>query len=109
MLLGVVCGVVWVYQWSLSPAKIQQLRPEELGDANANTHHALDGDMKEADTPNTTGNTNAQRAIMNVSQRLSGVEQRDVLSVAGQVHAWIHQATDVDNLMKMYYGWSAIV
>ena len=54
-------------------------------------------------------NSGAARAMFNVKQRLAGVAHKDTLSVEGQVNALIHEATDMDKLAKMYYGWSAFV
>ena len=54
-------------------------------------------------------NSGAARAMFNVKQRLAGVAYKDTLSVEGQVNALIHEATDMEKLAKMYYGWSAFV
>jgi len=112
-----------LYKWALSAAKIQRLRPLTEGDEAANseggegaaaTAAGADRGEEEAAEAAAAGarpsvNSGAARAMYNVKQRLEGVAQKDVLSVEGQVNALIHDATDMEKLAKLYYGWSAFV
>lgn len=63
----------------------------------------------DAAAANSAVNSGASRAMFNVKQRLAGAQHKEQLSVEGQVNALIHEATDMERLAKMYYGWSAFV
>lgn len=108
---------VFFLQWALSPAKIQQLRPLVDDDEPSDLDPSADGKAP-ADSPATdsassssssTVNSGAARAMFNVKQRLAGLQHKDQLSVEGQVNALIQEATDIERLAKLYFGWSAFV
>ena len=56
-----------------------------------------------------TGNLDAERALLRVTQKLDGYEEGEILSVEGQVQQLLHDAQDEENLSKMYHGWAAWV
>ena len=113
MLLTVLEVFLWdpLYKWSLSPAKIQQLRPltEEDEGAVATLSEEKSREDATAADDGSSVNSGASRAMFNVKQRLAGSQHRDQLSVEGQVNALIHEATSMEKLSSMYYGWSSWV
>lgn len=70
-----------LYQWSLSPQKLQQLRGEE----NRRVEQASCAKSPRSQNEERTQNTGAQRALFHVRQRLRGEEFGETLSVEGQV------------------------
>ncbi|CAN0220698.1 unnamed protein product [Lampetra fluviatilis] len=50
-------------------------------------------------------NKMAERVLMRLQQKLKGVEEGSVLSVPGQVNLLIQQATDPNNLSRLFPGW----
>lgn len=53
----------------------------------------------------------AARVLLRVRQKLAGTEevQTEPLSVAGQVQRLVREATDPENLARMFPGWQAWV
>ena len=125
-----------LYRWTLSPNKIQQLRPDSDASggrptAAADDKAAADSAAGAASSAATVGasradsnvssplgssgptiNNGAYRALTAVKHRLSGDDggvAGESLSVEGQVSALIQQATSEENLSQMYFGWSAWV
>ena len=103
---------MFILQWALSPAKIQQLRPMSEDEEAVTLSGAVAAGATAVEIAEDVGasvNSGAARAMFNVKQRLAGAAHKDTLSVEGQVNALIHEATDMDRLAKMYYGWSVFV
>ena len=120
-----------LYRWTLSPNKIQQLRPDSDTSSGrqsaavderavaestaATTMAASRADSSMSSPLGSSGpsiNSGAYRALIAVKHRLSGDDggvAGESLSVEGQVSALIQQATSEDNLSQMYFGWSAWV
>jgi len=60
----------------------------------------------------TNSSSEAMRILRNIDNRLRGITKHSmikntVLSIEGQVHHLIQEATDIDNLCQMYIGWAA--
>lgn len=55
----------------------------------------------------TTAADSAERVLMRIQQKVEGYEDGGLLSVEGQVSFLIRQATDPDNLAKLYVGWQS--
>ena len=124
-----------LYRWTLSPNKIQQLRPDSSDASNGRQSAAADekaaadsvagvaagglgasrADSSVSSPLGSSGaniNNGAYRALTAVRHRLSGDDggvAGESLSVEGQVSALIQQATSEENLSQMYFGWSAWV
>lgn len=52
-----------------------------------------------------TGNKMAERVLLRLRQKLNGVEENVQLSVCGQVNHLIREATDSNNLCRLFPGW----
>ena len=113
-----------LYKWALSPAKLQQLRPDAPKGGDKSPEPAGIGlrmgvggvdssPLVSGDGSGVQMNPGAFRALNAVKGRLSGDDGRvggsSRLSVEGQVSALIQQATSEENLSQMYWGWSAWV
>lgn len=72
------------------------------------------------DNLNQGGNTDAERALLRLKQKLQGYEYGEILSVSeflfaskekveGQIKQLVGEAQDVEKLCKMFPGWAAWV
>eukprot|EP01119_Soliformovum_irregulare_P003410 TRINITY_DN1390_c0_g2_i1.p1 TRINITY_DN1390_c0_g2~~TRINITY_DN1390_c0_g2_i1.p1 ORF type:complete len:551 (-),score=136.76 TRINITY_DN1390_c0_g2_i1:183-1682(-) len=85
-----------LFKWALSP--LQALRVQR--DFN-------EFSIDEEGTPNSaTGNTDAERTLLRIKQKLQGYEYGETLTVVGQVHQLINEATDEAKLCRMFPGWA---
>ena len=69
----------------------------------------MDAEIEDAEThegAQTSGNKDAERALLRLKQKLQGIEYGETLSVEGQVHTLIHEARDPERLCKMYPGYA---
>lgn len=82
-----------VAHWSLSNSKLNRLQPE----AALSKQYALET------------NVHAERAVLQIKEKLMGLEKNSVLSVEGQVSHLIQQSMDPINLCQMYFGWQAFL
>jgi len=107
-----------LYKWALSPLQALRLQREET-EAENTLENADERVLMEAQlilekkvhnhNPNTsvnTGNTDAERALLRIQQKLQGYEYGEALSVEGQVNELISEATDPERLCKMFGGWT---
>jgi len=51
----------------------------------------------------------AERVLLRLKQKLSGLEDGVQLSMAGQVNHLIQEARDVNNLCRLFPGWQAYI
>ena len=58
---------------------------------------------------NNAGNKMAERVLLRVGQKLNGMEEGQVMSIAGQVNALIQQARDPSNLAAVFVGWQPYI
>lgn len=63
-------------------------------------------ERRKADQQGTVQQGAAAKVVLEVEHRLRGVNKGIPLSVEGQVHQLISDATNVDNLCEMYIGWA---
>uniref|UniRef100_A0A915IL05 Non-specific serine/threonine protein kinase n=1 Tax=Romanomermis culicivorax TaxID=13658 RepID=A0A915IL05_ROMCU len=54
-------------------------------------------------------NVHAERAVLQIREKLMGLEKNSVLSIEGQVSHLIQQSMDPINLCQMYFGWQAFL
>jgi len=88
-----------LYRWALSAEKLDKLRPDEsLSD--------LPKEVKRSEF-RAQENSNAQRAIFSIKQKLQGTEFERMLSIEGQIKTLINEARDPNNLHQMFVGWTA--
>lgn len=103
-----------LYRWTQSPLKAQRARLEELDIEELLNIEENKGitDMNQrtqARKRPEDSNTDAERALLRVREKLQGYVERDVLSVEGQVQKLIEEATDANRLCKMFAGWASWV
>ncbi|CAE7532528.1 ATM [Symbiodinium sp. CCMP2592] len=86
-----------LYKWSLTPSRSHQSEPEQNATSGPRT---MLSDVQ--------GNEMAKRALVNVKAKLLGEAQGFATSLGVPAHVGrvIHEATDTNNLCKMFYGWS---
>ena len=65
--------------------------------------------MAAAAEDNNEGNKMAERVLLRVGQKLNGMEEGQVMSIAGQVNALIQQARDPSNLAAVFVGWQPYI
>ncbi|KAJ7995488.1 hypothetical protein DPEC_G00245090 [Dallia pectoralis] len=104
-----------LFDWTMNPLKAfylqqQQLEEQEL---QATLNSTLGGDDLEAHRKS-SGDTEsinkvAVRVLLRLQEKLKGVEEGTVLSVGGQVNLLIQQASDPNNLSRLFHGWQAWV
>jgi phosphatidylinositol kinase/protein kinase (PI-3 family) len=82
-----------LYQWEITAEKAR--RRQARGEAAGEQLHA--------------GNADAGRAVARVAAKLRGVDfgEQEALSIQGQVEQLLLEATDAENLSKLYFGWAA--
>ena len=51
----------------------------------------------------------AERVLLRLRQKLSGLEDGVKLSIAGQVNHLIQEARDENNLCRLFPGWQAYI
>jgi ataxia telangiectasia mutated family protein len=125
-----------LYKWSLSPSRVQQLRPDRSISAAADGSVSVsqvqgtagdsagsgvqpDSDAAAAaaaaagNLRGPAGNASASRLLEHVKDKLRGLrtmeQHRDMLSVEGQVNTLIAEARDLGALKKMYHGWAPFI
>lgn len=94
-----------LYRWALSPLQALRLQREE------NEVEVDDGgeDKGNQASSSGSGNTDAERALLRLKQKLQGYEHGESLSVEGQINQLILEAQDPERLCKMFPGWAAWV
>jgi len=103
-----------VYFWSLTPRNVRQNDPATateppsganvLGDAPVVAWAIAGGGGGGSATD---GNEMARRALLAVKAKLHGAHESDTaLGVPAHVGWVLHEATDISNLARMYFGWS---
>ncbi|XP_028398063.1 serine/threonine-protein kinase ATR-like isoform X2 [Dendronephthya gigantea] len=69
------------------------------------------GEKRHRDTATAAAKEEGLKIVKQIEQRLRGYSIKNKilipLSIEGEVHQLISEATDVDNLSKMYIGWAA--
>lgn len=93
-----------LYNWSLTPAKAYKIQFGKEASAALRKQWASAASQSSKNT-----NKLAERALLRVSHKLTGMEEGYHMSIEGQVNALIQQATDPDNLAVMFAGWQAYV
>ena len=91
--------------WTISSEKANRL---QLNKTNNNNNDATILDMSTNDTQDVLEgekNKMANRALLRLKQKLSGVEGGSFLSIEGQINYLILEAKDKNNLCKLYPGW----
>ena len=103
-----------LYKWSLSPEKMKRLQYNSNNDnndtqSNDNSNNSQQSDVviDNIDNQIGDGNKQAMRALDILKQKFRGFEHGYTLSVEGQVNRLIAEATDENNLSKMFHGWAA--
>lgn len=70
-------------------------------------------DIKAKEATGEVTNEEAVKILKDIEQRLKGYQSKNKimipLSIEGQVHKLINEATDVENLAQMYIGWAAFL
>jgi len=113
MLLTVLEVLVYdpLWSWTLSSEKQRRLRTAKSVDSsssrrNTRKHSNSSNGVEDEHKLNDEVNTKGQTVITTVKQKLRGTEMGGVaMSVEGQVKALIREATDPENLCRLYYGW----
>eukprot|EP00472_Partenskyella_glossopodia_P011822 CAMPEP_0197537620 /NCGR_PEP_ID=MMETSP1318-20131121/57423_1 /TAXON_ID=552666 /ORGANISM="Partenskyella glossopodia, Strain RCC365" /LENGTH=353 /DNA_ID=CAMNT_0043095827 /DNA_START=274 /DNA_END=1335 /DNA_ORIENTATION=- len=95
-----------LYKWALSPEKMHKLRPKEV---ISSLPSEFDHRPSDLEIKHSKENSDAQRAIFSVKQKLQGIEFGRTLGVEGQIKTLINEARDPNNLHKMFVGWAAWV
>ncbi|QSL66723.1 hypothetical protein MERGE_001109 [Pneumocystis wakefieldiae] len=84
-----------LYSWTISPLRIKKMQENETLVNN------IDNDFNNV-KENSIDGTEAERALLIVSQKLS-----KTLSVEAVVNELLHEATNPNNLALLFYGWAA--
>lgn len=105
-LLTILSAVVAdpLYNWSITPQEARERQRTDSGtEAEDDAAVASGGDNAEetADQRNLA----AVRAIERIQEKLTGTQQ----STQGEVQLLINEARDVDNLCRLFSGWSAFL
>ncbi|CEO94531.1 unnamed protein product (mitochondrion) [Plasmodiophora brassicae] len=95
-----------LYRWSISAQKIKTIQ-QGSDSISELVQCGVERGRSSAGPSTMTANTSAVRACLGVKHKLEGREDGDVLSVPGQVHKLIVDATSHYNLARMFHGWSA--
>ena len=72
----------------------------------------LENDMEDenlagnSNSSSSSVNTDAERTLLRLKQKLQGYEHGETLSVHGQINQLIQEAQDPDRLCKMFPGWA---
>ena len=89
--------------WTISSEKASRL---QLNKTTNNDATILDmGTNDTQDVLEGEKNKMANRALLRLKQKLSGVEGGSFLSIEGQINYLILEAKDKNNLCKLYPGW----
>ncbi|XP_034265463.1 LOW QUALITY PROTEIN: serine-protein kinase ATM [Pantherophis guttatus] len=96
-----------LFDWTMNPLKALYLqqRSEDEADVSSNFSSADQGCNKKANNENQLFNKVAERVLIRLQEKLKGMEEGTVLSVAGQVNFLIQQAMDPKNLSRLFPGW----
>ena len=116
-----------LYKWNLSPLQVRKRQQKNNGNGNSDTDEIMDivrgkgkdKDNQERDKDKDNNNNNhrsnnsfgrdaAERTLQRIKNKLLGFEDTTsgVLSVEGQVELVVTEAKNVDNLCKLFVGWS---
>uniref|UniRef100_A0A6Q2X7D8 non-specific serine/threonine protein kinase n=1 Tax=Esox lucius TaxID=8010 RepID=A0A6Q2X7D8_ESOLU len=104
-----------LFDWTMNPLKAFYLQQqlEEQAELQATLNSTLGGDDMEAHRKSSSDSQNfnkvAERVLLRLQEKLKGVEEGTVLSVGGQVNLLIQQASDPNNLSRLFPGWQAWV
>ncbi|XP_013917836.1 PREDICTED: serine-protein kinase ATM [Thamnophis sirtalis] len=100
-----------LFDWTMNPLKALSLqqRSEDEADVSSNFSSANQGCSKKANNENQLFNKVAERVLIRLQEKLKGMEEGTVLSVAGQVNFLIQQAMDPKNLSRLFPGWKSWV
>ncbi|ETE57747.1 Serine-protein kinase ATM, partial [Ophiophagus hannah] len=96
-----------LFDWTMNPLKALYLqqRSEDEADVSSNFSSPDQGSNKKANGENQLFNKVAERVLIRLQEKLKGMEEGTVLSVAGQVNFLIQQAMDPKNLSRLFPGW----
>ena len=94
-----------LYNWSMTPEKAYRIQHGFEADTATRAAWARDS----SDENEKSNNVMAERVLMRVSQKLGGLEEGQVMSVAGQVNALIQQARDPERLSAVFVGWQPYI
>ena len=102
-----------LYMWTISPVKALNLqRRDESTSTAATGDQIFEGGGGPPATGTTTNGSNpsnkmAERVLLRLQEKLEGIEDGVPLSVSGQVNQLIQEATDPNNLSRLFPGWQA--
>lgn len=98
-----------LFKWALSPVKALQLQREDNDQGLKQVgENAGGGDSNDSwgESGTTSGNKDAERALLRLKAKLQGYEYGQALSVEGQVKQLIAEAQDPTRLAEMFAGWA---
>eukprot|EP01098_Paradermamoeba_levis_P016281 TRINITY_DN8699_c0_g1_i2.p1 TRINITY_DN8699_c0_g1~~TRINITY_DN8699_c0_g1_i2.p1 ORF type:complete len:275 (-),score=74.01 TRINITY_DN8699_c0_g1_i2:189-938(-) len=106
-----------LFKWSLSPLKALQIQPDEISSNLPEQYKSsvMGKTNTRASTANTNANTTssisktnteAQRVLLRLKQKLQGIEYGEPLSIEAQVRQLIDEAQEPERLCKMFPGWA---
>ena len=99
--------------WTISPVKALNLqRRDESTSTAATGDQIFEGGGGPPVTGTTANGSNpsnkmAERVLLRLQEKLEGIEDGVPLSVSGQVNQLIQEATDPNNLSRLFPGWQA--
>jgi ataxia telangiectasia mutated family protein len=102
-----------LYMWTISPVKALNLqRRDESTSTAATGDQIFEGGGGPPVTGTTANGSNpsnkmAERVLLRLQEKLEGIEDGVPLSVSGQVNQLIQEATDPNNLSRLFPGWQA--
>ena len=101
-----------LYQWTLSPLKAMHLQRRQEPVEESTSFFDGGGETNNSTTASgaagkETESTNkmAERVLLRLQEKLEGIEDGVPLSISGQVNHLIQEATDPDNLCRLFPGW----
>ena len=98
-----------LYNWSMTPEKAYRMQHGIEPDSGVRAQWAKSKRTKEEEEEDKKGNKMAERVLMRVGQKLNGLEEGQMMSVAGQVNALIQQARDPERLSAVFVGWQPYI
>lgn len=98
-----------LYRWALSPLQALSLQRDDVPILNLLKQEFPE--LLPSQDSNQKGNFNsdAERTLLRIKQKLQGFEYGEVLSVEGQVSQLIQEAQDKERLAKLFPGWASWV
>eukprot|EP01035_Chromulina_nebulosa_P017025 gene17025-22531_t len=95
-----------LYKWNLSPI---QCRQRQVINKNKDSNDVIENfNNSNIQESNSYGLDSAKKTLIRIDKKLQGFENvtGQALSIEGQVGQLISEATDVNNLCKMFAGWA---